>query len=65
MNPVLAANVASWFGPQKIINVVAMAVSNSLKRAWVDRSWKPLDMLRTIVGVTTKAGRRGQMLVRK
>lgn len=47
--PVLAANLGSWFGPQKIINLVAMATSNSLKRAWVDGSWKPLAELRGLI----------------
>ena len=45
--PVLAVNVGSWFGPQKILNVAAMLTSNSLKRAWVDGSWKPLAVLRS------------------
>ena len=47
--PVLAVNVGSWFGPQKILNVAAMLTSNSLKRAWVDGSWKPLTVLRSWV----------------
>ncbi|MEE8469829.1 MAG: hypothetical protein V3S51_00690 [Dehalococcoidia bacterium] len=49
MSPVLAANLTSWFGPHKIINLVAMATSNSLKRAWVDSSWKPLLEARSLV----------------
>lgn len=42
MPPAVAANLGSWFGPQKVINLAAMLVGNSLKRAWVDGSWKPL-----------------------
>ena len=42
LSPVLAANLASWFGPHKIVNLVAMAASNSLKKAWVDGTWRPL-----------------------
>jgi hypothetical protein len=41
MEPVLATNLASWFGPQKAINFAAMAASNTLKRSWVDGSWSP------------------------
>ena len=41
ISSVLAANLASWFGPQKIINILAMILSNTLKRGWVDGSWKP------------------------
>lgn len=40
-SPVISANLASWFGPQKIANLVAMFSSNSLKKAWVDGSWSP------------------------
>ena len=46
MPPVLAINIGSWFGPQKILNVAAMLTSNSLKRAWVDDTWKPLAVLK-------------------
>ena len=49
MQPVLAANLGSWFGPQKIINLIAMLASNSLKRAWVDGSWKPLVVMRNLM----------------
>lgn len=52
MPPVVAANLGSWFGPQKIINLAAMLAGNSLKRAWVDGSWKPLAAaLRLVHGV--------------
>jgi len=52
MPPVIAANLGSWFGPQKIVNLAAMLAGNSLKRAWVDGTWKPaaaaLGLLRGI-----------------
>ncbi len=38
---VFSANMASWFGPHKILNLAAMLTSNSLKKAWVDHTWKP------------------------
>ena len=41
-NAVFSANIASWFGPHKIINFAAMLTSNSLKKAWVDHTWHPL-----------------------
>jgi hypothetical protein len=48
MSPILAVNLGSWFGPQKIVNLVAMFTANSLKRAWVDGTWKPLAATRSI-----------------
>jgi hypothetical protein len=39
--PLLAVNIGSWFGPQRIVNLAAMLAGNSLKRAWVDGTWKP------------------------
>ncbi|MBM3133566.1 MAG: hypothetical protein FJZ95_11135 [Chloroflexi bacterium] len=45
---VLSANLASWFGPHKIINLMAMGSANSMKRAWVDKSWKPMEVLRRL-----------------
>ncbi len=47
MEPLLAINLASWFGPQKAINFAAMAASNTLKRGWVDGSWSPRSALRS------------------
>jgi hypothetical protein len=55
MPPVLAVNLGSWFGPQKIVNLAAMAMSNSLKRAWVDGSWKPLAAVRNLIDRITRA----------
>jgi hypothetical protein len=49
MSPVLAANLGSIFGPQKIINLVAMLTSNTLKRACVDRNWRPLVASRNFI----------------
>jgi hypothetical protein len=46
LTPVIAANLGSWLGPQKIVNLIAMAASNSLKRAWVDGTWRPLAVTR-------------------
>jgi hypothetical protein len=48
ISPYLAVNLGSWFGPQKIVNLVAMFAANTLKRAWVDGAWKPLAALRSI-----------------
>jgi hypothetical protein len=57
MQPVLAANLGSWFGPQKIINLMAMLASNTLKRAWVDGSWKPLAVVRSLIQNASRIGR--------
>ena len=35
----IGVNLASWFGPQKFVNLGAALFSNSLKRGWVDGSW--------------------------
>lgn len=55
--PVLAVNLGSWFGLHKIVNFVAMAASNSLKRAWVDGSWSPLAGLKILVRRAMRAPR--------
>ncbi len=44
----MAANLASWFGPQKIIGIMSMIAGNSFKKAWVDGSWNPISGLRDI-----------------
>ncbi len=59
MEPVLATNLASWFGPQKAINFAAMAASNTLKRSWVDGSWSPRSALRTMFRRAKGLSRRG------
>lgn len=46
LHPVLAVNLGSWFGPHKIINLIAILTSNSMKKAWVDGSWKPLVLIK-------------------
>ena len=48
LEPVIAANLGSWLGPHKIVNFIAMATSNSLKKAWVDGTWKPLALARGV-----------------
>ena len=58
ISPVLAVNVGSWFGPQKILNIAAMLMSNSLKRAWVDGTWRPLTVLRGTVNTFRRLGRK-------
>lgn len=63
--PVLAANLASWFGLHKIANLVAMAASNSFKRAWVDGSWKPLTALQSLTHRVVRIGANLRMLRRK
>ena len=56
--PVVAVNIGSWFGPQKIVNLAAMLTSNTLKKAWVDGSWKPSAVARGLVGRVRRAGGR-------
>jgi hypothetical protein len=56
MPPVVAVNIGSWFGPQKIVNFAAMLTSNSLKKAWVDGTWKPLGLARNLVRRVRRAG---------
>lgn len=48
VDPVITVNLGSWFGPQKIINFIAMVTSNSLKKGWVDHTWSPGAALRGI-----------------
>jgi hypothetical protein len=48
LHPVIAVNLGSWFGPHKIINFAAMLTSNSLKKAWVDGSWRPFAIIRNM-----------------
>jgi hypothetical protein len=43
--PVVAANVGSIVAPHKIVNLATMLASNSLKKACVDRTWKPAALL--------------------
>jgi hypothetical protein len=49
LHPMVAVNVGSWFGPQKILNLVAMLAANTLKRAWIDGTWKPLTIVRAMM----------------
>lgn len=48
VSPVVSVNLASWFGPQKIVNVAAALISNTMKKSWVDRTWNPLAGMRRI-----------------
>jgi len=65
MSPILAANIGSWFGPQKILNVAAMLTSNSLKRAWVDGTWKPRAVLSRLVSGVRNIVRKWRMRLNK
>lgn len=47
LNPVVAANLASWFGPHKILNLLAMAGANSVNKAMVYRTWDPKSVFYT------------------
>jgi hypothetical protein len=49
LHPLIAVNLGSWFGPHKIINLATMLTSNSLKRAWVDGSWKPFNRPKDLI----------------
>ena len=53
---VFSANIASWFGPHKILNLAAMLASNSLKKAWVDHTWKPFARTRGWAGRFLRRG---------
>lgn len=55
MPPLLAVNIGSWFGPHRIVNLAAMLAGNSLKKAWVDGSWKPRSSLWGAVGGVRRA----------
>jgi len=57
VSPIISANLASWFGPHKIVNLAAMATSNSLKKAWVDDTWRPLTRLRGLANGVGRVGR--------
>jgi Na+/H+-dicarboxylate symporter len=36
---VVSANLASWFGPQKIINLLTLIASNMFKKGFIDKTW--------------------------
>ncbi|MFC2059061.1 hypothetical protein ACFLTS_05455 [Chloroflexota bacterium] len=65
VSPIISANLASWFGPHKIANLAAMATSNSLKKAWVDDTWRPLPRLRALANGVGRAGRGLVILFKK
>ena len=48
IDPVVSVNLASWFGPHKVINFGFMFISNSLKKSWVDGSWSLHNLVRRI-----------------
>ncbi|MFO8102353.1 MAG: hypothetical protein R6U37_09375 [Dehalococcoidia bacterium] len=54
-NAVFSSNIASWFGPHKVLNFAAMLTSNSLKKAWVDHTWHPM---RRIYGLWRRIRRK-------
>lgn len=60
LSPLLAANLGGSLSPHKIINVVTMLTSNSLKKAWVDGTWKPRQALRSLVQAALIRVRRKQ-----
>ena len=45
----IGVNLGSWFGLHKIVNLFAMLFSNTIKRSWVDGSWKPPSRMRRIL----------------
>jgi hypothetical protein len=45
----IGVNLGSWFGLHKIVNIATMLFSNSLKRSWVDGSWKPASRFQRIL----------------
>ena len=53
----IGVNLGAWFGLHKIVNVFAMLFSNSLKRSWVDGSWKPPSRMRRILRRIRRFGR--------
>jgi hypothetical protein len=62
LSPVLAANIGGSFAPHKLLNIAAMLASNTLKKAWVDGSWKPSVLLwscrRMLTGARRVIGQR-------
>ena len=49
ISPLASTNIASWFGPQKILNLSAGFISQATKKAWVDKTWKPSAIPRMIL----------------
>jgi len=49
VSPMLSTNLASWFGPQKVLNLCAGIISNATKKAWVDKTWSPGAITRRIL----------------
>ena len=43
LNQVVSVNLGSWFGPHRVVNFTAMLVTNSMKKAWVDGTWRPFS----------------------
>ena len=49
ISPMVSTNLASWFGPQKVLNLCAAIISNATKKAWVDKTWSPAAITRRIL----------------
>jgi hypothetical protein len=49
LSPMVSTNLASWFGPQKVLNLCAAVISNATKKAWVDKTWSPSAITRGIL----------------
>ncbi len=58
VDPMISVNLGAWFGPQKVINFIAMVTSNSLKKGWVDHTWAPGPTLKNLAGKVERAFRR-------
>lgn len=54
----IGANLASWFGPQKIVNLLAMVTSNSTKKAWIDGTWSPIAGIRAVYDKIINIGKK-------
>ena len=49
ISSMVSTNIASWFGPQKILNLSAGFISQATKKAWVDKTWSPTAITRRIL----------------
>lgn len=58
VDPMISVNIAAWFGPQKVVNFIAMVTSNSLKKGWVDHTWAPGPTLQKLTNKATSSFRK-------
>ncbi|NQT72328.1 MAG: hypothetical protein HQ553_06095 [Chloroflexi bacterium] len=64
VDPMISVNIGAWFGPQKIVNFIAMVTSNSLKKGWVDHTWSPGTAMRRLAGKVASPFRKIRLVLK-